>query len=86
MPKTVVDAEDSGWVKINSECVSGGNGNTFAGYRYENPDDDGVVVLFDVNGVVAGIQARVSFQESTVCPYTYTCIPHMCNLQNISNS
>jgi hypothetical protein len=56
------EAEAEGWTKINTVCESAGDGNSFAGFRYENPEDEGVVLIFDVNGIIAGIQARVSIE------------------------
>jgi len=59
MPRTSNDARILNWTQINTECLSSGDHSSFAGFRYEHPADDGVVLIFDVNGIIAGIQARV---------------------------
>jgi len=59
MPRTIAEAGWD-WVKINLECLSSGDGNEFAGFRYRDPEDDGLVLIFDIRGTIAGIQARVS--------------------------
>lgn len=55
MPRTVTDAEHNGFKKI------GGCDNTahWRGQRYIKNDDYSVVLLYDVNGFIAGIQTTV---------------------------
>jgi len=54
-----VDAITDGWVKRSGEdCKNDGD---FYGFQYIHPDDQGVAILFDVNGFAGGVQSLVSF-------------------------
>ncbi|KAL8606084.1 hypothetical protein ACOMHN_044420 [Nucella lapillus] len=55
LPRTVSDANTHGWTKI-ADCD---NNSKFRGVRYVKNNDYAVVLLFDVNGYVAGIQCGV---------------------------
>ncbi|KAK6170292.1 hypothetical protein SNE40_018714 [Patella caerulea] len=55
LPRTVDEAEKAGFTKI-SECE---NTDKFRGKRYIKDEDHAVVVLFDKNGYIAGLQAGV---------------------------
>jgi hypothetical protein len=78
------EAEAEGWTKINTVCESAGDGNSFAGFRYENPEDEGVVLIFDVNGIIAGIQARMAhdsiLSDGPLNPFRYDLVPMFQNI------
>ncbi|XP_076461596.1 uncharacterized protein LOC143294064 [Babylonia areolata] len=56
LPRTAVDAQDEGWTQI-SHCDNNG---TFRGNRYIKDNDYAVILLFDVNGYIAGIQCGIN--------------------------
>ncbi|XP_046542604.1 uncharacterized protein LOC124252952 [Haliotis rubra] len=53
MPRIEADALRKGWLKV-SDC---GDTSKFAGRRYVKDGDTAVVLIYDVNGYIAGIQA-----------------------------
>jgi len=55
VPRTIRDPnfEEQGWVSISADCANNG---AFNGNQYMVPGDYSAVLLFDVNGVIAGIQ------------------------------
>jgi len=68
MPRTVSDAVKEKWEKLDNAC----EGNKFLGQRYvlrkETTLDYSIILLFDVNGYIAGIQTSVSKQFSRPYP------------------
>lgn len=52
LPRTEAAARSDGWTKI-AECDESSN---FRGRRYVKNNDHAVILLFDVNGYIAGIQ------------------------------
>ncbi|XP_046558425.1 uncharacterized protein LOC124267544 [Haliotis rubra] len=56
LPRTESAAKSAGWTMI-SDC---GAHSSFAGKRYALSGDTAVVLLYDVNGYIAGIQAGIS--------------------------
>ena len=57
MPRTAYDAEADGWHSVsNKDCQNGGK---YFGNRYIKGDDVSVALLFDTNGIIAGIQMNV---------------------------
>jgi hypothetical protein len=69
MPRTATDAEAKGWRSISAkDCTNGGK---FFGNRYVLGDDIAMALLFDRNGIIAGIQVNVSFQIQITKLTTY---------------
>jgi len=58
MPRTVREAEMNGWKLIGGErgCSNGGK---YKGYRYIKGEDISIALLYDVNGIIAGMQMNV---------------------------
>ena len=53
-PWLQTEAEERGWVKVSDDCSEGAS---FPGFRYVPPGDNPeMVVIYDVNGFIAGIQ------------------------------
>jgi len=63
LPRNTVDAAKDGWLKVSETCENGGR---FSGFQYIYPADDGVALLFDTRGFVAGIQSMVPQSEILV--------------------
>jgi len=55
MPRSEADAKRQGWTKI-ADCD---NNSKFRGIRYVKDNDYAVILLFDVQGYIAGIQCGV---------------------------
>merc|ERR1711997_1308971 len=52
------EAEDRGWIKVSDDCSEGAS---FPGFRYVPPGDNPeMVVIYDVNGFIAGMQSIVA--------------------------
>ncbi len=64
MPRNSVDAERDGWVKLSETCENEGK---WAGFRWVDAKDDAVVLMYDVNGYVSGIQSLVRKTLSYCC-------------------
>jgi len=60
LPRIVTQAVTEGWRSISPNCENNG---TVSGYRYKLPAEDNIHVLFDKNGVIAGVQALLSHEE-----------------------
>jgi len=60
LPRTTQEAASSGFTPFpgGAQCMSGSQGQ-FAGYRYWVNNDPAVILLFDVNGYIAGIQTAI---------------------------
>jgi len=58
MPRTTFDAVTDGWV-LRSPADDCTNGGAFNGFQWVRPSEQGVAVLFDVNGFAGGIQSLV---------------------------
>lgn len=52
-----------GWQTISTTCTNFGQ---YAGYRYKLRDDNSINLLFDRNGIIAGIQALVSNNKTQI--------------------
>jgi hypothetical protein len=63
LPRNTVDAVVDGWQKVSETCENGGR---FSGFQWIDPKDDGVALLFDTKGYVAGIQSMVPQSELLV--------------------
>ncbi|XP_077538751.1 uncharacterized protein LOC144151535 [Haemaphysalis longicornis] len=63
MPLTAKQAEDVGFVRLNDRCAG-----TFHGYRFIKDEDPSVVLLYDVNGIIAGLQSGFHVQNSRTHP------------------
>lgn len=61
MPTNVNNAIAAGMVNTSPECINGGK---YFGFRYKNRNSDGIYLLFDKNGVIAGIQMSVRIKLS----------------------
>ncbi len=46
-----------GWQTVSTSCTNSG---LYAGYRYRLREDNSINLLFDTNGIIAGIQALVN--------------------------
>jgi len=60
MPRTARDAATEGWHSISSACTNLGQ---FSGYRYKLENDNSINLIFDINGIIAGIQALLPHDE-----------------------
>jgi len=60
MPRTASEAGGEGWHSISTTCTNFGQ---FAGFRYKLRDDKSINLLFDINGIIAGIQALLPHNE-----------------------
>ncbi|KAH7986774.1 hypothetical protein HPB52_024729 [Rhipicephalus sanguineus] len=60
MPLTAKQAKEVGFVQLNNQCAG-----TFYGFRFMKDNDPSVVLLYDVNGVIAGLQSGVLSNLST---------------------
>ena len=56
MPLTSNDAVSAGWKNVSSSCFNG----KFSGYRFILGDDTSINLLYNVNGVISGIQLNVN--------------------------
>lgn len=56
MPRTVSDAVSDGWSRMAPGVACDGNAK-FMGYRYWKDNDLSVILIFDANNFIAGIQA-----------------------------
>jgi len=63
LPRNTFDATQDGWVQNSQDCLNGGR---FSGFQWVDPRDDGVALLFDLRGFVAGIQSMVPQSELLV--------------------
>jgi len=62
------EAEDRGWIKVSDDCSEGAS---FPGFRYVPPGDNPeMVVIYDVNGFIAGMQSIV-FKKFIQGPYDF---------------
>ncbi|KAK7508448.1 hypothetical protein BaRGS_00000014 [Batillaria attramentaria] len=59
LPRTESDASSDGWTKIG-DCDTS---SKFRGRRYVKDNDYAVILLFDVNGYIAGIQCGAAKSE-----------------------
>lgn len=50
-----------GWQSVSTSCANSGR---YAGFRYRLGEDNSINLLFDKNGIIAGIQALVSLNEN----------------------
>ena len=58
-PRTASEAKAEGW-KLIDKCSSSSN---FLGHRYAHPDDNSIVLIFDVAGFIAGSQSVVPWDK-----------------------
>jgi len=74
MPRTSQDAESQGWTKASTDCQNGG---TFHGNRYFYKGDYTMAILYDINGVVAGIQMILKKSEivTSANKFNYAAVP-----------
>ncbi|XP_019628073.1 PREDICTED: uncharacterized protein LOC109472673 [Branchiostoma belcheri] len=56
MPRTTDMAEEKGWTQFGEKTCSAG---TWQGFRYVKNSDPAVILLFDKNGYIAGMQMGV---------------------------
>lgn len=62
-PRTVAEAEADGWVLVDNQCEI--EGAKFAGKRYiRSTSDIQMVLLFDANGFIAGMQSPVPLKNT----------------------
>ena len=64
-PKLEREAVELGWrpVTPTGDCSNGGQ---YYGFRYIEPEEDSLVLIFDVNGVIAGMQMLVGTAVVTI--------------------
>lgn len=60
MPRTANDAATAGWYSVSTSCENAGQ---YAGFRYRLRNDNSINLLFDRNGIIAGIQALLPHDE-----------------------
>lgn len=60
MPLTAKYAESQGWTQTGEGCLNNGQ---FAGNRYIYKGDTSMSLLFDVNGIISGIQMNAKIDE-----------------------
>merc|ERR1712110_63661 len=57
-PRTLEDAKNAGWLEVSNDCDEGAS---FPGNRYAPPGDNPeMVLIFDVNGFIAGMHSVVA--------------------------
>jgi len=57
-PRTIDEAEKAGWLVVSNDCSEGAS---FPGARYAPPGDNPeMVLIFDVNGFIAGMHSVVA--------------------------
>jgi len=61
LPKTLNTSDSNTWELVSTDCSNDGK---FNGFQYIVPGDVSAALLFDVNGVIAGVQAL--FDKSTI--------------------
>ncbi|OXA63670.1 uncharacterized protein LOC110863034 [Folsomia candida] len=74
MPTNVNNAIAAGMVNTSPECINGGK---YFGFRYKNRNSDGIYLLFDKNGVIAGIQMSLAKDDimKQNNPYRFDLLP-----------
>jgi len=75
MPRTANEATTGGWQSVSSTCTNLGQ---YAGYRYRLQNDNSINLLFDRNGIIAGIQALLPHDEimnHPNNPYRFDLVP-----------
>jgi charged multivesicular body protein 7 len=74
LPRLVNDAVKEGWLPVGGGCENGGR---FAGHRYRLGNDTSLNLLFDKNGIIAGIQALLPKSEvmNPENDYRYDLVP-----------
>jgi charged multivesicular body protein 7 len=79
-PKLEREAVELGWrpVTPTGDCSNGGQYN---GFRYIEPEEDSLVLIFDVNGVIAGMQMLLAHSAilSENNTFQYSDVPHFNN-------
>ena len=61
-PRTVDEAVQAGWVQVSNNCE---DGSSFFGNRYAPPEDDKeMIIIFDVNGFIAGMHSVVPVKHT----------------------
>lgn len=67
LPRSIneVTSRNEGWAPVSSTQDDCSNGGLFNGIQYVKQDNYSVALLFDKNGIIAGIQMLVS-QNLTV--------------------
>ena len=55
----MTEATTANWVADGQTTVEACANGAFQGIRYVDPNDDSVALLYDRNGIIAGIQAQV---------------------------
>ncbi|CAH1785194.1 unnamed protein product, partial [Owenia fusiformis] len=78
-PRTVKEAEQQGWTAVGTCAASNG----YMGRRYVKDGNSAVMLLFDKNGFIAGIQAGVPKGLTNGFPYPAT--RHMFNTKGSEN-
>lgn len=58
--KIIVLQATEGWYSVSTTCENSGQ---YAGFRYRLRNDNSINLLFDRNGIIAGIQALVSITK-----------------------
>jgi len=57
-PRTLAEANNAGWLQVSNDCAEGAS---FPGNRYAPPGDNPeMVLIFDVNGFIAGMHSVVA--------------------------
>ena len=63
-PWLQTEAEERRWVKVSDDCSEGAS---FPGFLYAPPGDNPeMVVIYDVNGFIAGLHSRNSFLDQWI--------------------
>jgi hypothetical protein len=60
MPLNSKAAENQNWENLSSSCE---NHNNFYGFRYMYENDPGITLLYDINGIICGIQMNLLKNE-----------------------
>jgi len=79
MPRTVLDAEQQGWSIISNESDCS-NAGKYSGYRYVVPGDHSLVLMYDVQGTISGLQMLLPHDE--ILPnntFRFFDVPHFTN-------
>jgi hypothetical protein len=59
MPQLASGAISLGWGSVSTDCDNEGQ---YLGFRYIIPGDNSLALIYDVNGIIAGLQMLVDAQ------------------------
>lgn len=69
MPRNLEKAKNAGWTLIDEQCSDASK--PFRGFRYWLKEDPAVILIFDKNGFIAGIQTAIDSNQNRYEPGPY---------------